>query len=79
MAKHRDPSDLFLIDFGLSAITTPGLSFTLPPQTLKIPLGEKALIEQCGSPGYVAPEVLLGLPYGMAVDMWSLGVTSYIL
>jgi len=64
MAKHRDPSDLFLIDFGLSAITTPG---------------EKALIEQCGSPGYVAPEVLLGLPYGMAVDMWSLGVTSYIL
>lgn len=33
----------------------------------------------CGTPGYVAPEVLRSRPYGPAVDMWSLGVILYIL
>lgn len=35
--------------------------------------------EASGSPGYVAPEILVGCPYDKAVDMWSLGVTAYIL
>uniref|UniRef100_A0A8C8SXA4 non-specific serine/threonine protein kinase n=1 Tax=Pelusios castaneus TaxID=367368 RepID=A0A8C8SXA4_9SAUR len=33
----------------------------------------------CGTPGYVAPELLQQKPYGKAVDIWALGVISYIL
>ncbi|KAH9255325.1 hypothetical protein BASA81_006777 [Batrachochytrium salamandrivorans] len=33
----------------------------------------------CGTPGYVAPEIVSGLHYGREVDMWSLGVIAFIL
>jgi len=33
----------------------------------------------CGTPGYVAPEILMSNPYDVQVDMWSLGIISYIL
>ena len=39
----------------------------------------KCLLTQCGTPGYVAPEILHGVPYGVKADMWSLGVIAYIL
>lgn len=54
--------DLKVIDFGLSNI-----------------LNEKQLLKTaCGSPSYVAPEVLSGRKYhGPQVDIWSSGIILY--
>lgn len=50
-----------LNDFGLATDCRPG----------------QKLRERCGTPQYVAPEVVLGKPYDEKVDMWSLGVVMY--
>ena len=33
----------------------------------------------CGTPGYVAPEILMQKPYHVACDFWSIGVVLFIL
>jgi len=41
--------------------------------------GGAGLKTQCGTPGYVAPEILRNEEYGKPVDMWSCGVITFIL
>ena len=48
-------------------ITDFGLSKILKAQ-------DDILTTACGTPGYVAPEVLLGTGHGKPVDIWSVGV-----
>ncbi len=42
-------------------------------------LSESGTKENCGTPSYVAPEVIRRAPYGPSADMWSLGVVVYLL
>src|SRR5699024_224072 len=37
------------------------------------------LFTVCGTPTYVAPEILLEVGYGLPVDIWAAGVIAYIL
>ncbi|KAG0417216.1 cAMP-dependent protein kinase type 2, partial [Dictyocoela roeselum] len=36
-----------------------------------------SVFTQCGTPDYLAPEVILGKPYDRSVDYWALGVVMY--
>ena len=38
-----------------------------------------AFLDRCGTPGYVAPEILNDEPYGCKVDIFSLGVILFTL
>ncbi|XP_066520453.1 calcium/calmodulin-dependent protein kinase type 1 [Hoplias malabaricus] len=58
-----EDSNIMISDFGLSKIEDSGT----------------VMSTACGTPGYVAPEVLAQKPYSKAVDCWSIGVISYIL
>lgn len=63
MTDNTDTADIKLVDFGLSKIIGPNEYCNEPFGTLS----------------YVAPEVLLEKPYTKAVDMWSIGVITYLL
>ena len=63
MENKSDTACCKIVDFGLSKIIGPNESSTDPFGTLS----------------YVAPEVLMQKPYGKEVDIWSLGVITYLL
>lgn len=57
-----------------------------PDATIKISdfgvakvISNELMITACGTPGYVAPEILIGCGYDTAVDYWSIGVILYVL
>jgi len=77
---HRDlkPENILLKDSSSSAavkITDFGLSKIFADDLA----GEVVMKTACGTPGYVAPEVLAHDQYSSQVDLWSIGVIVYIL
>lgn len=62
-ASKSPDSDIKIADFGLA----------------KLLKESDMMATACGTPGYVAPEILQGGPYTDKVDIWSLGVITYIL
>jgi len=63
LESQDNDTKIKLSDFGLS----------------KIYDNEFLLKTACGTPGYIAPEILSAVGYGPAVDLWSAGVILYIL
>jgi len=73
---HRDlkPENLLLqSDIDDSAVKIADFGFA------KRVYKPNSLTTQCGTPGYVAPEILEGTAYDERADMWSVGVILYIL
>jgi len=64
MASKKPDADVKITDFGLSKF------FDEQSTVMKTP---------CGTPGYIAPEVLHMKGYDKQCDVWSLGVIVYIL
>jgi len=64
MADDTPESEVKITDFGLSK------AFDEHSQVMQTP---------CGTPGYIAPEVLVMKGYDKQCDVWSLGVIVYIL
>lgn len=62
-ADEKTTSDIMVTDFGLAKLVD----------------DETALKTACGTPNYVAPEILLQKGYGKEVDVWSLGVIVFII
>lgn len=62
-AETEEVCQIKVTDFGLSKIAVP----------------EEVMQESCGTPAYVAPEVLHKNGYKKEVDMWSAGVIFYTL
>ncbi len=63
LKSPTDDQDVKLADFGFAVVVQ----------------NDNCLTTQCGTPGYVAPEILKGAMYGRPADMWSMGVITYII
>ena len=63
MTDDKDTADIRLVDFGLGKIIGPGETCTEP----------------FGTFSYVAPEVLQEKPYNFKVDLFAIGIITYLL
>lgn len=63
MTTNEEDADIKICDFGFAAKCT----------------SKHCLEDSCGTPGYVAPEILRQIPHGIAVDMWAIGIIAYTL
>uniref|UniRef100_M4BPA9 non-specific serine/threonine protein kinase n=1 Tax=Hyaloperonospora arabidopsidis (strain Emoy2) TaxID=559515 RepID=M4BPA9_HYAAE len=72
---HRDlkPENILL------KTSAPGAEVMIADFGFAKPMNGSRRGTACGTPGYVAPEVVQGEPYGAEVDCWSLGVILFIL
>jgi len=61
------PENILLDCNGNAKIADFGLSKKIPDRTWSL----------CGTPDYLAPEILIGKGYNTAVDIWSLGILIY--
>jgi calcium/calmodulin-dependent protein kinase I len=59
--ENHEVHQIKLTDFGLSKVIVPG----------------EVMFEACGTPAYVAPEVLKKEGYSKEIDVWSTGVIIY--
>lgn len=64
LVSKSDITNIKLIDFGMSKVFGPG---------------EISTSSTLGTPGYMAPEIMQSKKYTEAVDMWALGVITYII
>eukprot|EP00730_Choanoeca_flexa_P015092 TRINITY_DN6842_c0_g1_i2.p1 TRINITY_DN6842_c0_g1~~TRINITY_DN6842_c0_g1_i2.p1 ORF type:complete len:358 (+),score=111.52 TRINITY_DN6842_c0_g1_i2:224-1297(+) len=60
---RSEKSDILVTDFGLAKLLNDNV----------------ALKTACGTPNYVAPEILMQRGYGKMCDLWSIGVISFIM
>lgn len=72
---HRDlkPENL------LYASKDPGAVIKISDFGLARFVSDSNMTTMCGTPGYVAPEIIIGKGYDKAVDYWSVGVILYIM
>ncbi|CAM9817731.1 unnamed protein product, partial [Ascophyllum nodosum] len=72
---HRDlkPENL------LVASKTDDTSIRLADFGFACNVRDRLATDPCGTPAYMAPEILWARPYGMSVDMWSTGVIIFII
>jgi calcium/calmodulin-dependent protein kinase I len=64
LANPGDPASIKIADFGFAKIAS-----QLPTSAN----GQKLMMTSCGTPEYVAPEVLANTGYGVKCDVWSMG------
>ena len=55
-------NEIILIDFGQAVI---------------LPRNDITLVEMCGSPTYIAPEIYNHTGYSFPIDLWSIGIITF--